>query len=33
LGGAEALGVPFDEHVMVVREALVPIAAELGLQP
>ena len=29
--GAEALGVPFDEHVQVVRDALVPIAPELGL--
>jgi predicted hydrolase (HD superfamily) len=33
VAGAEALGVPFDEHVEVVRDALVPIAAELGLQP
>jgi putative nucleotidyltransferase with HDIG domain len=33
LAGAEALGVPFDEHVEVVRDALVPIAAELGLNP
>ena len=31
VAGAEALGVPFDEHVEVVRNALVPIAAELGL--
>ncbi len=31
--GAEALGVPFDEHVEVVRDALVPIAPELGLNP
>ena len=31
--GAEALGVPFDEHVEVVRDALIPIAAELGLNP
>ena len=31
--GAEALGVPFDEHVEIVRDALVPIAAELGLNP
>jgi predicted hydrolase (HD superfamily) len=31
--GAEALGVPFDEHIEVVRDALVPIAAELGLHP
>ena len=33
LAGAEDLGVPFDEHVIVVRDALVPIAAELGLNP
>jgi len=33
VAGAEALGVPFDEHVEVVRDALVPIAAELGLAP
>ena len=33
LGGAEALGVPFDEHVEFVRDALVPIAPELGLNP
>ncbi len=31
--GAEALGVEFDEHVEVVRDALVPIAEELGLHP
>jgi predicted hydrolase (HD superfamily) len=31
--GAEALGVPFDEHIEVVRDALVPIAPELGLNP
>jgi predicted hydrolase (HD superfamily) len=31
--GAEDLGVPFDEHVEVVRDALVPIAGELGLNP
>ena len=31
--GAEALGVPFDEHVEIVRDALRPIAAELGLNP
>lgn len=30
---AEALGVPFDEHVEFVRDALVPIASELGLNP
>jgi predicted hydrolase (HD superfamily) len=33
LTGAEELGVPFDEHVEVVRDALVPIASELGLNP
>jgi len=33
LEGAEALGVPFDEHVEVVRDALIPIASELGLSP
>jgi predicted hydrolase (HD superfamily) len=33
LAGAEDLGVPFDEHVVVVREALVPIAEDLGLNP
>jgi predicted hydrolase (HD superfamily) len=31
--GAEALGVPFDDHVEVVRDALMPIAPELGLNP
>jgi putative nucleotidyltransferase with HDIG domain len=31
--GAEDLGVPFDEHVVVVRDALVPVAGELGLNP
>ena len=31
VAGAEDLGVPFDEHVAVVRDALVPIAEELGL--
>ena len=31
--GPEDLGVPFEEHVVVVRDALVPIAAELGLNP
>jgi hypothetical protein len=25
--------VPFEEHVEVVRDALVPIAGELGLNP
>jgi predicted hydrolase (HD superfamily) len=33
LAGAEALGVPFDEHIEFVRDALVPIAGELGLNP
>jgi putative nucleotidyltransferase with HDIG domain len=33
LSGAEELGIPFDEHVEFVREALKPIAAELGLNP
>ena len=33
LAGAEDLGVPFDEHVVFVRDALVPIAGELGLNP
>jgi predicted hydrolase (HD superfamily) len=33
LEGAEDLGVPFDEHVVIVRDALVPIAGELGLNP
>jgi predicted hydrolase (HD superfamily) len=33
LSGAEDLGVPFDEHVLVVRDSLVPIAPELGLNP
>jgi putative nucleotidyltransferase with HDIG domain len=33
VAGAEALGVPFDEHVDVVRDALVGIAPELGLNP
>ena len=31
--GAELLGVPFDEHVANVRDALKPIASQLGLQP
>ncbi len=31
--GAELLGVPFDEHVATVRDALKPIAGQLGLQP
>jgi putative nucleotidyltransferase with HDIG domain len=29
--GAEDLGVDFDEHVVIVRDALVPIAPQLGL--
>ncbi len=33
VAGAEALGVPFDEHVEFVRDALVPIAGDLGLNP
>ena len=33
LRGAEELGIPFDEHVEFVREALKPIAADLGLNP
>jgi len=33
VAGPEELGVPFDEHVEVVRDALVPIASELGLNP
>ncbi len=33
LAGAEALGVPFDEHVEFVRDALKPVAGELGLNP
>ena len=33
VAGAEAIGVPFDEHVEIVRDALVPIATELGLNP
>ena len=33
IAGAEALGVSFDEHVEIVRDALRPIAAELGLNP
>jgi putative nucleotidyltransferase with HDIG domain len=31
--GAEDLGVPLDEHVVFVRDALKPIASELGLNP
>jgi predicted hydrolase (HD superfamily) len=33
IAGAEVLGVPFDEHVLFVRDALKPIAHELGLNP
>ena len=33
VAGAEALGIPFDEHVENVRDALKPIAQELGLNP
>ena len=33
MDSAEALGVPFDEHVEFVRDALVAIAPELGLNP
>jgi hypothetical protein len=33
LKGAEILGVPFDEHVVAVRDALIPIADRLGLNP
>ena len=33
VAGAEALGVPFDEHVEFVRDALIPIAGDLGLNP
>lgn len=31
IAGAEQLGIPFDEHVEIVRDALKPIAPELGL--
>jgi predicted hydrolase (HD superfamily) len=31
--GAELLGIPFDEHVEIVRDALKPVAEELGLNP
>jgi len=31
VAGAELLGVPFDEHVENVRDALIPIAGDLGL--
>jgi predicted hydrolase (HD superfamily) len=30
--GAAGLGVPFEEHVVIVRDALAPIAGELGLE-
>ncbi|MGH7903908.1 MAG: HDIG domain-containing metalloprotein [Candidatus Dormibacteraceae bacterium] len=33
LEGAAQLGIPFDEHVEFVRDALRPIALELGLNP
>ena len=33
VAGAELLGVPFDDHVATVRDALKPIATKLGLQP
>jgi predicted hydrolase (HD superfamily) len=33
IAGAEELGIPFDEHVEIVRDALKPIAEELGLKP
>jgi len=33
VSGAEDLGVPFDEHVEFVRDALKPIAGDLGLNP
>ncbi len=33
VAGAESLGIPFDEHVEMVRDALKPIAADLGLNP
>jgi putative nucleotidyltransferase with HDIG domain len=33
LQGAEELGVEFDEHVEFVRDALVPVASQLGLNP
>ena len=33
VAGAEALGIPFDAHVEIVRDALKPIAEELGLNP
>ncbi len=33
VAGAEQLGIPFDQHVEIVRDALKPIAQELGLNP
>jgi len=33
LAGADDLGVDFDDHVVVVRDALVPIAGQLGVNP
>ena len=33
LAGADLLGIPFEEHVVNVRDALKPIASQLGLQP
>ena len=33
LAGAESLGVDFDDHVLLVRDALLPIAEQLGLNP
>jgi predicted hydrolase (HD superfamily) len=33
VAGAELLAVPFDDHVATVRDALKPIATQLGLQP
>ena len=33
IAGAELLGVPFDDHVATVRDALKPIATQLGLKP
>ncbi len=33
LAGPEDLGVPFDDHVQIVRDALIPIARDLGLNP
>ncbi len=33
LNGAEELGIPFDQHVQNIIEALKPIATQLGLNP